>query len=92
MEEAQNMMTEANTLVADVKTMLEKAPRGKGTQADLEMLKNDLAGVESSMADAQNSFNAGKYLDAKSKIQAAMGAANDVKTAIEQAMAARGRR
>lgn len=92
MDEAQSMMTEANTLVADVQTMLDKAPRGKGTQADLDMLKNDLAGVESSLADAQNSYNAGKYLDAKSKIQAAMGAANDVKTAIEQAMAARGRR
>lgn len=90
--ECETMMAEAGALVAQVKEMIDKAPRGKGTQADLEMLKSDLAGVESSLADAQNSFNAEKYLDAKSKIEAAMSAANNVKTAIEEAMAAKGRK
>ena len=86
-QEVETMMTEAGALVTTVKEMIDKAPRGKGTQADLEMLKSDLAGVESSLADAQNSYNAEKYLDAKAKIQSAMTAANDVKAAIEAAMA-----
>lgn len=90
-QEVETMMTEATALVTTVKEMIDKAPRGKGTQADLEMLKSDLAGVESSLADAQNSYNAEKYLDAKAKIQSAMTAANDVKAAIEAAMAAKGK-
>lgn len=90
-QEVETMMTEANALVTSVKEMIDKAPRGKGTQADLEMLKSDLAGVESSLADAQNSYNAEKYLDAKAKIQSAMTAANDVKAAIEAAVAAKGK-
>lgn len=90
-QEVETMMAEANALVTSVKEMIDKAPRGKGTQADLEMLKSDLAGVESSLADAQNSYNAEKYLDAKAKIQSAMTAANDVKAAIEAAVAAKGK-
>lgn len=89
---AETMMAEANALLTEVKEMLDKAPKGKGTAADLEMMKSDLAGVESSLADAQNSFNAEKYLEAKSKIEAAMSGANSVKSALEQAMAAKGRR
>lgn len=89
---AESMMAEATTLLTEVKEMLDKAPKGKGTAADLEMMKSDLAGVESSLADAQNSFNAEKYLEAKSKIEAAMSGANGVKSALEQAMAAKGRR
>lgn len=89
---AESMMAEATALLTEVKEMLDKAPKGKGTAADLEMMKSDLAGVESTLADAQNSFNAEKYLEAKSKIEAAMSGANSVKSALEQAMAAKGRR
>lgn len=92
-QQAQALITDATTALNDAKALLEKAPRGKGTQADIEAMKGDLAGVESSLAEAQNAFNAEKYLDAKSKAEAAKAAAGNVKSAIEQAIEAKkGRR
>jgi len=77
------------TALADAKAMLDKAPRGKGTQADLEMMKADLAGVESAIAEAENSLNAGKYKDAQAKADAAMTTVTNTKTAVETAIAAK---
>jgi hypothetical protein len=87
--EAQTLITDATTALNDAKALLEKAPKGKGTQADIEAMKADLTGVESSLTEAQNSFNAEKYLDAKSKAEAAKMQAGNVKTAIEQAIEAK---
>jgi hypothetical protein len=87
--EAQALITDATTALTDAKALLEKAPKGKGTQADIEAMKADLAGVESSLTEAQNSFNAEKYLDAKSKAEAAKTQAGNVKMAIEQAIEAK---
>lgn len=92
-QEAEALITEAKTALDEAKALLEKAPKGKGTQADIEQMKADLAGVEQSMTEAQNSFNAEKFLDAKAKAEAAKTNAGNVKTAIEQAIEAKkGRR
>jgi hypothetical protein len=88
-QEAQTLITDATTALTEAKALLEKAPKGKGTQADLEAMKGDLAGVESSITEAQNAFNAEKYLDAKSKAEAAKTTAGNVKTSIEQAIEAK---
>jgi len=88
-QEAQTLITDATTALTEAKALLEKAPKGKGTQADLEAMKGDLAGVESSITEAQNAFNADKYLDAKSKAEAAKTTAGNVKTSIEQAIEAK---
>lgn len=77
------------TALADAKAMLDKAPKGKGTAADLEMMKADLAGVESGIAEAENALNAGKYKDAQAKADAAMTTVTNTKTAIETAIAAK---
>jgi len=87
--EAQTLITEAKAALDEAKALLEKAPKGKGTQADLEMLKADLMGVESAINESQNSFNAEKYLDAKSKAEAAKTQAGTVKTSIEAAIEAK---
>jgi hypothetical protein len=54
----EQMKTEATTLVAGVRSAVEaakqalaKAPKGKGSAADLEAMKSDVAGVETSLAD-----------------------------------------
>lgn len=88
-QEAQTLITDATNALNEAKALLEKAPKGKGTQADLEAMKGDLAGVESSVTEAQNAFNAEKYLDAKSKAEAAKTTAGNVKTSIEQAIEAK---
>ena len=77
------------TALNDTKAMLDKAPKGKGTASDLEMMKADLAGAESALAEAENSLNAGRYKDAQAKADAAMATVTNTKTAIENAMAAK---
>lgn len=82
-------LAELKTALDETKMLLDKAPKGKGTQADLEMMKNDLMTVESSVADAENALNAGKYKDAQAKIDAAKQTVANTKAAIEQAVAAK---
>jgi hypothetical protein len=82
-------LAELKTALDEAKMALDKAPKGKGTQADLEMMKNDLTGVESAVAEAENALNAGKYKDAQAKIDAAKQTVANTKSAIEQAVAAK---
>jgi hypothetical protein len=64
------MMTQVRTALDAAKTAIDKAPKGKGSKADIEMFKNDLAAAEQGFTDAGADFNAGKYLVAKSKLEA----------------------
>lgn len=88
-QEAQTLINDAKTGLTEAEEMLKKAPRGKGTQADLEALKGDLQGVTSSITEAESAFAAERYLDAKAKAEAAKSTIGNVKSAIEQAMAAK---
>ncbi len=74
----EQMKTEATTLVAGVRSSVEtakaalaKAPKGKGSAADIEAMKSDLAGVEAGLADMDAAIASGRYKDAKVKAEAA---------------------
>jgi len=74
----EQMKTEATTLVAGVRSSIEaakaalaKAPKGKGSAADIEAMKSDLTGVETGLADMDAAIASGKYKDAKVKAEAA---------------------
>jgi trimeric autotransporter adhesin len=75
--------------VAAVKDLLAKAPKGKGSAADIETMTTDLAGIEASFADADSAFAAGKYQDAKAKLAAAQQGADKIKADIDAAIAAK---
>ena len=75
--------------VASVKEMLAKAPKGKGSQADVEAMKSDLAGIEASFAEIETAIGAGTYKDAKAKLDAAQKGAALMKADIEAAIAAK---
>jgi hypothetical protein len=85
-DESQQMMASMRTMLTEVETMLANAPRGKGAQADLEVLKADLARAGESLTAAQASWDAGKYLDAKRGAESAANLINRVKSDIENAM------
>jgi hypothetical protein len=67
-EEAKNMaiaaQTEAMSAIDLAKGLLEKAPTGKGTKADIEMFKADLLGLEESLTALQQTIDEEKYSDA----------------------------
>ena len=83
--EVTNLMTQADALLAQAQTALDKAPRGKGSKADIEMLKNDLASIRTAYTEAGTDFQAGKYLAAKAKIEVVMTKAQDFIRYIEEA-------
>jgi len=64
---AEMAANEAKTTWDEAKALLEKAPKGKGTKADIEAMKADLAGLESAMADVQSAMAAEDYVGAKDK-------------------------
>ncbi len=83
-------IADAKTALTEAQELLKKAPKGKGSAADLAAMKTDLTNAETTIADAEAALNNGKFLDAKAKAESAKNAATTVKTAIEEAKAAKG--
>jgi len=84
--EATQLIEQAKATHKEAGDMLANAPAGKGSKADLDAMKADLAGVETSIADADRAFGEGRYLEAKAKAMAARGAAEGVKAQVQQAI------
>jgi hypothetical protein len=91
-EEAKNAaiaaQEEAKKAVDEAKALLEKAPKGKGTKADIEAMKADLTGLETSLAGIQTTIDGADYFGAKDQATAikdkAMGIVDQVQKAIEK--------
>jgi ElaB/YqjD/DUF883 family membrane-anchored ribosome-binding protein len=64
------LLTEAQAVLDSTNAALAKAPIGKGNKADIELIKNDLAGVGTQFGDAQADYNGGRYMVAKGKVEA----------------------
>jgi len=64
---AENAMNEAKMAVEEATALLEKAPKGKGTKADIEAMKADLAGLTTAMADVDSAMMSEDFFGAKDK-------------------------
>jgi len=82
-------ITAATTALNDATALLEKAPKGKGTQADLEAMKADLTAAASTINDANAAMASAKYKDAKAKADAAASSAANVSSQVQAAMEAK---
>jgi hypothetical protein len=85
--EVVEMMTTAQTAIDNATRALESAPRGKGSKADIEMIKLDLASVNAGFAEARADLNAEKFLVAKGKLEAVTAKAESIIKEIEAAKA-----
>ncbi|MEW5794969.1 MAG: hypothetical protein AB1772_01285 [Candidatus Zixiibacteriota bacterium] len=85
--EDSTLIAQIDGLFVTAKDALAKAPKGKGTKADLELIASDLAAVEQAHAAALADYNAGKYLAAKPKFEAAVSQLNRIISDIEAAKA-----
>jgi len=94
--EADQLILQAQAAIDSANVLVGKAPKGKETRADLELIKSDLQGAQTSLEDAKASFGREEYLEAKAKAQAVVDKSNqliaEVNAAIEKYAAARGRR
>ena len=87
--DATTAITAATTALNDATALLEKAPKGKGTAADLEAMKADLTAAASTINDANGAMAAAKYKDAKAKADAASSSAANVASQVQAAMEAK---
>jgi len=85
--EVEGILTQAKAVLDSADAALKKAPKGKGSKADIELIKNDFAAAQASFDEGQNDFNAGQYKSAKAKVEASMQRAQAVITQIEEAKA-----
>jgi len=76
----------AKTAVADAKALLTKAPKGKGSRADIEAMKADIKGLEESLPELQNLIDAEDYAVATEKANAIKEKAATVSDQINQAL------
>jgi len=91
-EEAKNgalaAQTAAKAAFDEAKALLEKAPKGKGTKADIEAMKADLAGLETQLVEVQTAFDGADFFGAKDKATVikdkATAISEQVKAAIEK--------
>ena len=85
---AETALMEAKVAWEEAKTLLDKAPRGKGTKADIEAMKADLAGLETAAGEAMASFEAGDYFGAREKAvvikEQSMAVSDQIKAALEK--------
>jgi hypothetical protein len=87
--EATALIDEVKTAVTTTKELLAKAPKGKGSAADIEAMKTDVAGIESSLADVDAAMAAGRFKDAKVKAEAAKQGLDKIAADVQAAMAAK---
>jgi hypothetical protein len=85
--EVEGMITQANQALEDAKVAYSKAPRGKGSKADLELIKNDLDATSASFEEAKIDYDAGNYAAAKAKLTAVMRKAQSISEEIGKAAA-----
>ncbi|HEY9115867.1 MAG TPA: hypothetical protein VIN10_14305 [Bacteroidales bacterium] len=85
--EYQTAFAEVQQMIVDNKALVEKAPKGKGGREALEQIKGDISVVEISAAEAQSLFDAGKYMDALNKINAAKTKSVELNTELVEAIA-----
>jgi hypothetical protein len=87
--EAIKLQGEVKTALEDATKLLAKAPKGKGTAKDIEALKGDLAGAETSFADIQKAIDGQDYIGALDKAKSIKDAVakvvDQVNAAIEKA-------
>ena len=87
MQAASSAVQAAQAALAETMTMLESAPRGTGSAADLAALKTDLESAGASLTEAEGLRASKRYKEVQAKAEAAMTAITGVKTQIEAAMA-----
>ncbi len=90
--EAVTMQGALTTMLTEVKDMLKKAPKGKGTAKDLEALSGDLTGAETEAAGIQTALDAQDYIGALNTAKAVTAKVTSVKEQIQAAIEKKGKK
>jgi hypothetical protein len=91
--EAEDMMTQMTAAIAEAKTLIQQAPRGKEGAAALESIKNDVAAVEMASTEVANAMAKEDFIGAREMAKAGLekiqAINEELKAAIEKKMGAK---
>ena len=82
---ATTALSEAVAALTEAKAMLEVAPQGKGSLADLQAMKSDVVGLEAELEGIQPQIDSGEYIAAAEKANAVAARAMTINRDISQA-------
>lgn len=85
--EYQTAYAEVQQMIVDNQDLVAKAPKGKEGREALEQIKGEISVVEISTAEAQSLFDAGNYMEALNKINAAKSKSVALNTELTEAIA-----
>jgi len=85
--EVDTLLTEMATLIEENKQLIAKAPRGKEGASALEAMKNEIATIETSVAEATALRDSGDLMAALDKVKAAKDQATALNTELKDAIA-----
>jgi hypothetical protein len=85
-KEAETLLNDIKTVVAENGKLVLKLPRGKEGAAVIEQIKADLANVDAAVAEAQGLYDKGAFMDALNKIKAAKEKADGLNAEIKEAL------
>lgn len=83
--EVATLMDKAQRQLASADSALAKAPVGKGSKADIELIKGDLAAAKTAFEDAGRENEAGRYVTAKAKLEMVIQRSQAISTEIAAA-------
>jgi predicted small lipoprotein YifL len=84
--EAETLLNDIKTVLAENSKLVPKLPRGKEGAAVIEQIKADLSNVDAAVAEAQTAYDNGAFMDALNKIKAARAKADGLNAEIKEAL------
>lgn len=87
--DAEALLEQAKTAMDEANAALATAPRGKGSDMDIKMMKSDMESVANQIAEGESAHAQERYNESKAKFESALNMANNVKSQVEQAKAMR---
>lgn len=85
-------LEQAAAAVVEAKELLAKAPKGKGSRADIEAMQTDLAGVEAMLPEVQPMIDGGDFIGANEKANAILARVTAIIDEVKAAQAKVGAR
>ena len=85
-------LAQATASLTEAKDLLAKAPKGKGSKADIEAMATDLAGVEAMIPEVQPLIDKGDFIGANEKANAILARITAVSEEVKAAIAAKGKK
>ncbi len=76
--EVTQLFETAKAVLDSTDMAIKKAPRGKGSKVEIEMMKSEFASAQTMVTEAQTAFDQGKYAMAKARLEAAIQKARSI--------------